>query len=314
MVMLLPSYLIACDFCNCYLGLNPHSKKNSIGFRYHYMPYSGTEMSNSELQEMGLNKKDFFENRNEYELHAQYYPTQKLQLTASLPYMYNRDGMSNKAKAAMGITHHDMHHSDDMKAENVYQGVGDLTLLARYQVFNFIGNDSSGISHRLFAGLGLKAPTGKLSANEMSEAHLFTHQPGMGSWNPMAAITYLARYKNIGAMMNATYMLGTENKYTFIPGNKLNINVTGYYEIALGKSSVYPSVGVYWENAAKDNYHSEKVDNSGGEITYVHIGTDWYYRRFALEAAFQLPLQSKLNGYQAENNFRLITGVSYTFN
>lgn len=313
MVLLLPSYIFACDFCNCYVGLNPHYKKNSIGFRYHYMAYSGTEMSAAELKELGLNKKDFFENEMEYELHAQYYPVQKLQIMASLPYIYNRDGMSNKAKAALGITHHDM-HQEDMKAENVYEGIGDMTLIGVYQVFNKISMDSAGFSHRLLAGPGIKIPTGKLSVNEMSEAHLFTHQPGMGSWNPMAAMTYIARYQKAGARLNAVYLAGTENKFEFAPGNKVNVNFTGYYEMKWSKWQLYPSVGVYWESAAKDIYYSEKVANSGGSMTYLHIGSDLYYQKFALEAAFQLPVQKQLNGYQAENNFRLITGLSYTFN
>ena len=313
MVLLLPSFVFACDFCNCYLGLNPQYKKNSIGFRYHFQSYSGTEMSPAELSEMGLGKKDFFENRNEYELHAQYYPVQKLQLIASLPYVYNHDGMSNRAKAALGITHHDMHH-EDMKAENVYEGIGDLTLLASYQVFNIVSTDSAGFSHRLLAGPGLRVPTGKLSANEMTEAHEFTHQPGMGSWNPMAGLTYLTRYKKVGTMLNANYLFGTRNKYSFVPGNKLNVNLTAYYELNWKRSQLYPSAGIYWEYAANDIFKKEKVSNSGGSMTYLHVGANWYYRKFALEAAVQLPVQTKVNGYQAENNMRLITGVSFTLN
>ncbi len=313
MVLLLPSFVFACDFCNGYLGLNPHYKKNSIGFRYHYMSMSGTMMDPAHLQEMGLSKNDFYENRSEYELHGQYYPIQKLQIVASLPYVYNRDGMSDKAKDAMGITNHSMHH-DDMKAQNVYQGIGDLTLFVNYQVFNKNSTDSSGFSHRLLAGPGLRVPTGKISISEGAEAHLFTHQPGMGSWNPMAAITYIARYQNAGARLNAIYLAGTENKFEFAPGNKVNVNFTGYYEMKWSKWQLYPSVGVYWESAAKDIYYSEKVANSGGSMTYLHIGSDLYYQKFALEAAFQLPVQKQLNGYQAENNFRLITGLSYTFN
>ncbi|MEZ5067993.1 MAG: hypothetical protein R2847_05650 [Bacteroidia bacterium] len=56
------------------------------------------------------------------------------------------------------------------------------------------------------------------------------------------------------------------------------------------------------------------MSNSGGSMTYVHAGANWYYRKLALEAAVHGAVQKKVNGYQAENNMRLITGISFTLN
>src|SRR3569832_397602 len=94
-LILCSSRVFACDFCNCYLGLNPHYKKNTFGIRYHHMYYNGTHMSNEELQEMDLSKGDFLEARTNIELHGQWYPVQKLQFTYSLPYLISNEYMRN---------------------------------------------------------------------------------------------------------------------------------------------------------------------------------------------------------------------------
>ena len=94
--------LIACDFCNCYLGLNPQYKKNIVGLRTHYKLYNGTHHDLAEFSDAALTNKDFWEKRTEVELHAQWYPVQKLQIIFSLPYIYNIEGMSAPAQLAFG--------------------------------------------------------------------------------------------------------------------------------------------------------------------------------------------------------------------
>jgi hypothetical protein len=81
----------ACDFCNCYLGLNPHYKKNTFGIRYHSMYYEGTHLTDAQLQHYGLTKSDFTESRTQVELHGQVYPMQKLQVTYSVPYAISHE-------------------------------------------------------------------------------------------------------------------------------------------------------------------------------------------------------------------------------
>src|SRR6478672_10882849 len=84
----------ACDYCNCYLGLNPHFKKNTIGIRYHYMRYIGSHDGDAELQQMGLSKNDFWETRTRIELHGQWYPVQKIKVLFSAPYIINTEGVN----------------------------------------------------------------------------------------------------------------------------------------------------------------------------------------------------------------------------
>ena len=58
LLALIPYYAQSCDFCNGYLGLNPHFKKNSVSLRNQSRFFQGTEMSAAELEGMGLSKKD----------------------------------------------------------------------------------------------------------------------------------------------------------------------------------------------------------------------------------------------------------------
>lgn len=313
LLALIPYYAQSCDFCNGYLGLNPHFKKNSVSLRNQSRFFQGTEMSAAELEGMGLSKKDFFETRINYELFAQYYPTQKLQLILSVPYVVNRDGMSDKAADAMGMVHHNLNH-ESKETTNTYQGIGDVVLVSHYQVFNINAAEENKVGQRLMVGPGIKLPTGICDVPEGSESHTFVHQPGTGSWDPMISMIYLAKYKRSGLMANLSYMVTTKNKQNFRSGNKLNTNVTGFYQITSKRFNIYPNIGFYWEHAATDIYLSEKQGNSGGNISYLHNGIDIYYKRFALNAAFQLPILKALNGNQAEICFKVLTGFSFTFN
>ena len=313
LLLLHPFAARSCDFCNGYLGLNPHFKKNSISLRYHYMHYNGTEMSAADLHEMGLNKNDFYETRTNYELFGQFYPVQKMQVIVSLPYVRNTDAMSERAKNALGIVQHAM-HGNNAKSKNTYEGLGDALILLHYQLFNSMASDSLGFSHRLLAGPGIKLPTGACKVETNSEAHLFAHQPGSGSWDVMLSTIYLAKINKLGFSFNASYMMTTENQNQFRFGNKWNTSLTAFYQINLKKFNIIPGIGCYWEQASKDTYFNDTVTNSGGDITLGHLGIDVYYKRFALSAAMHLPFIHNLNGHQAEMNYRFITGLSYAFN
>ena len=305
----------ACDFCNCYLGLNPHYKKNSIGLRYHYMPYVGTQTSPLILESMGLSKKDFWETRKDVELHVQWYPVQRLQVIISVPYLINMEGSSAKAQAVAGNTHT---HSDGTvhihsSGTETNEGIGDPIVLAHYQVFNH-ANDSGKYSQRLLAGAGVKMPFGKYKIEEDDEAHERNHKPGTGSWDILLSAVYLGKLNKTGLNMNVTYLIANTNNQDFQFGNKLNINVTVYRDWQLKHIGLFPNLGLYYEQSAKEWDKSYYIQNSGGSVTYAHAGLDVYYKKLSLNTAFQVPVSKKLNGNQAEIKYRIITGISYAIN
>jgi hypothetical protein len=289
--------LFACDFCNCYLGLNPHYKKNTFGIRYHGMQYRGTHMSDAELSEMNLSKSDFFETRTNIELHGQWYPLQKLQLTWSLPYLISNEHM----------------RAEPADAEKV-DGVGDPVVLANYQIFNHTETDSTHFSQRLLAGGGIKFPFGKWKLDDDAEPNERVHMPGTGSWDFLASAVYLAKYKRTGFNLNLNYLLTTTNNQSFRFANRFNANATLYYQIQKKETSFYPNVGTYFEQAGKDINLSSDLLNSGGSILFAHTGFDVYFKKISLNTAFQLPVMQQLNENQPSLRYRFIAGITYVLN
>lgn len=302
--------LNACDFCNCYLGLNPHYKKNSIGLRYHYMSYNGTHHDISEFGDATLSKNDFWEKRSNIEVHGQWYPVQKLQIVFSLPYIYNAEGVSAKGEQATA----GHHHGDDSEGDEPIKGIGDPVVIAQYQLFNKTNMDSTKFSQRLFAGGGLKLPSGKYKLGSDADPLERIHQPGTGSWDFIASASYLGKINRAGFNLNVSYLFTTINSESFQFGNKFNANAIAYYQCNIKKSKLYPSIGSFVEQAGKDWNDNYYISNSGGTIIYAHAGLDFYFKKIAINTAFQLPVSQTLNMPQPEMNYRIITGISVAIN
>lgn len=302
--------IVACDFCNCYLGLNPHYKKNNAGIRYHLMNYNGTHHDNEELAEMGINKNDFWETRSTFEVHGQWYPVQKLQLLFSLPYLYNLEGLNSQE----GNMVNEHHHGSTATDVNPIKGIGDPLFLAHYQLFNKVALDSGAFSHRLMAGAGIKFPLGNWELKEEAEPTERVHLPGTGSWDYITSVIYLVKFNRIGFNINFSYLFTTTNNESFRYGNRFNANIVMYYPINKKNFSLYPNMGIYYEEANKDHVAANLLDNSGGKITYGHAGFDIYYKKFSLNAAGQFPVVQSLNENQPHLQYRIITGVSFALN
>jgi hypothetical protein len=301
----------ACDFCNCYVGLNPQYKKNLIGLRYYSTEYTGSHHSNEELSELGITNGTFSEIRNIYELHGQFFPARKIQVMFSLPYVVNTERMSADVLTiqGQGSTILSSHVDETEKVS----GISDPVLIAHYQVFNFIGTDSSSFSHRLLAGGGIKFPTGKWKLGDDGEQEERIHQPGTGSFDYLFDAIYLSQFRKIGFNVNANYMITTTNVEMFRFGNKFNMNASVLYRVNLDNFSFYPSAGAYYEYAMQDKYMGDIFASSGGKIIFAHAGFDIYYGNFSFDSAFQLPLSQSLNGTQPKIQERIIAGFTYAF-
>jgi hypothetical protein len=297
LLLLFAQQTIACDFCNCYLGLNPHYKKNTFGIRYHHMYYNGTHMSNDELQEMDLSKTDFLEARTQVELHGQYYPVQKLQVAWSLPYLISNEYMRSMPEDGERI-----------------QGIGDALIMANYQLFNHTETDSSHFSHRLLAGGGVKVPLGNWKLEDDTEPNERVHMPGTGSWDYLLSAIYLAKYNRTGFNLNVSYLATTTNSQEFRFANRFNTNATCYYQVRIKETMLYPNAGAYLEQAGKDINGNSLLENSGGTILFAHTGFDIYFQKISINTAFQLPFYQQLNENQPELKNRWIVGLSYAFN
>ncbi len=307
----------ACDFCNCYVGLNPQYKRNLAGLRYMPSFYSGSHHSNQELSEMGYTNTSFKEIRTSYEFHGQFYPVQKIQLMISVPYVVNKETMhATFVPAVSGHTHHGDPQPEPgvIDEEEVISGFSDPLMIAHYQVFNFIGTDTASFSQRLLAGVGVKFPAGKWKLGADADPQERIHQPGSGSFDYIVDVIYLSQFRKFGLNVNANYMITGENSESFKYGNRLNLNAVVLYKINSNNFSFYPNAGAYYEDARTDTYQLTTINNSGGNILYAHAGFDIYYGNFSFSPAFHIPVYRNLNGVQPLLQSRIIAGFSYAFN
>src|SRR5690554_4646258 len=142
--LVLPTVSRACDVCGCansgsYFGLMPQSHKSIIGVRYNYLNFD-THPDNKIL----ATKERF----NVAELYGRFFPVKRVQVMAFVPYRFDEQVTSAITKRNSGL--------------------GDITALASYNVFNSLMDGESGgdLTHSLMVGGGIKLPTGKFSFDE----------------------------------------------------------------------------------------------------------------------------------------------------
>ena len=308
----------ACDMCNCYIGLNPQTKKNIVGLRYHYSPYTGTHLSDDEIRSLMLNKNKFTETRNTVELHGQFYPVQKLQLLFSIPYIYNVENVpstsGSNAHARFANIQHEVDTQTQQLSGSTHSGISDPFLLAHYQVFNRHSTDSDAFVDRLMAGAGIKIPLGDYQLEPGADVNERIHLPGTGSWDLLLSAIYMAKMKRVGVNANISYLVTTVNDESYEFGNRFNANLLFYYQMNLRDFSFFPNAGGYYESAAKNKSGKTEVSNTGGDIIYVSGGLDIYYRKFGLNMAAQFPFVQELYENQPHIDYRLIAGITFAFN
>ncbi len=274
--------LSACDFCNCYLGLNPGYNKNTIGFRSSlryaslYIPAQNlrvTHLGNdTPAPIIGGTLDEAFAS---FDLFARIYPVAKLQVIADLPYTINTlayDGMSSTRSA-----------------------FGDFTIMALYQIVNTRAVDSTSVRHRVFAGGGVKFPTGKYIAPSevtipMSD-HLYS---GTGSTDFIFAASYIGKYQKWGWNADVSYKVNSKNNSDYKFGNTTNLNPRLFYEVNAKTLKIYPHLGAAFEAGEKDEDNGIKQNATGGNLIWGTAGIDFYYDSISLSTDARMPISHNL--------------------
>jgi Putative MetA-pathway of phenol degradation len=225
------------------------------------------------------------------EAYGRIYLRPKWVLNASLPFVVNaqRDAFANT---------------------DVLQGLGDVPLILQRQVFNRPRRDSLGLGHRLFAGLGVKLPTGRFDLDRNDDPHL---QTGTGSWDGLVVGSYMALWRRWALAADANLRISTPNKAGYRFGERVNATATIYRSVPLGKATLMPALGSYLELGGRDRSHGEVQSASGGLAAFGTAGLEAYLGHYAVVTTAQLPVYQALHGYQPQNKLRLMASVGYSF-
>lgn len=284
-----------CDLCGCYMGLEPNFDKNQIGLRYYtfkfYTP-GHTETSEEQLLDHpGHGTKESTEYYNNVELYGRIYLSPKTRIIFGIPFSFN--DIDNKA----------------------LNGVGDLRVLAQYNVYN---TDMSGMTNfwqRVFLGGGMKFPTGvynKQLIYGVVEPHF---QPGTGSLDFLFTGLYIAKLEKIGLgwRNDIVYTLNTTNKNDYKFANRFNWASTFSYDIVTSTLNILPKAGIYLETASPDQLNGADAEGSGGTVWMATMGVDITYKMLSMDFDYQLPMIQNFIGEQAENDYRFFIGMGYSF-
>lgn len=293
-----------CDLCGCYMGLEPNFSKNQIGLRYYTFKFfteahtetaTGTQTDNTgtpnHITHEGHTGTSSTEYYNNVEIYGRIYLSAKTRILFGIPFSMNEI---------------------DSKKLN---GVGDMRVLAQYNVYNTNMTGSTNFWQRIFLGGGLKLPTGvynKQLIYGITEPHF---QPGTGSLDFLFTGLYIAKLEKtgIGWRNDIVYTLNTTNKNDYKFANRFNLASTFSYDINTSSVNILPKAGIYLETANADQFNGADAEGSGGTVLMGLMGIDLTYKMLSLSFDYQLPISQNFIGEQAENDFRYFLSAGFSF-
>lgn len=293
----LPLSSMACDICGCgagnnYIGILPDFQKHITGIRYR---------SNTMLTHLGVGGTTTYlttrEQYNTAESWTGWNINPKMRLLFSVPVSFNE-------KTNQGITY--------SKA-----GLGDISLTGFYQLLNSRKKIQTGklLVQSLWAGGGIKLPTGKYNPSDKSATGINTNlfQLGTGSYDLTLNIMYDIRLQDAGLNINTGYKINTANTYGYRYGNKLNATLQAYHKFRIRQQwMLAPNLGLQYEQSGTDRDGSVQVTASAGSLLLGTIGLEGGRGKITWGANWQTPLgQQMAKGIVlAQNRFMLHTAIS----
>lgn len=287
------SQTFACDICgggtgSYYTGLLPQFNKKLIGLRYQYNHLY------TQLDVMG--NKTALSNKEQYN-------------TIDLWGAWN---IGNKWRV-MAIIPYSFIQKDHLGTNQIYNKNG-LSDIAAYAYYNLLQTSNNSIKQSIWAGAGVKLPTGKYNNAEVVNNAANIFQLGTGSTDFNTQIIYDINYLNWGINSTLNYKINTENTDDYRYGNKSTANLTAYYKFSLKSTSLLiPNIGIQYENQQKDKVMKYTVDQTGGNILQGSIGLETSFNKIAIGLNFQQPLAQNIASNRVELKNKLMTHISFAF-
>jgi hypothetical protein len=195
-------------------------------------------------------------------------------------------------------------------------GMGDIRLIGSYQ--GLLPLDGLGLQ------FGVKLPTGQFGTRVKFDSgpNLGTPldaslQVGTGSTDLIVGVYYYhAVSENVDAFINSQFQAAVVHRQDvpgndFRPGNSLTTSLGLRYE---GNPRVLPQVQLNVLHKSADQGALADTPDTAGNVVYVSPGlTIRAVQRVYLFGFVQLPVYSKLDGYQLIPHWTLSAGANYAF-
>ena len=278
-----------CDACGCSasggsMGFSSMLNNNFVGLRYFNQSYTSRDG-------IFANSPWIDENFNTVQAWARIPVTEKIQISALIPYHFH------ERKLTAGT-------------ENI-QGLGDITIMGLYKLYE-TKKDSAVFTHKINVGAGIKTPTGKFTeANNLGSVNQ-SFQLGTGSWDYSVVSEYVINRKNLGLNTTVNYIFKTENSKNYQYGDQFNYASTLFYLFDLNKIQLVPQAGIAGEVYQTNKQHGLDLPNTAGDILFGKFGIEAGKDRFSIGINAMLPISQNLSNGNMEANYRWSINLNYT--
>lgn len=195
-------------------------------------------------------------------------------------------------------------------------GLGDSTLLARYEIYHL---DRPAETFRAQALAGLKFPTGEDDESDEQGRLPQTLQLGSGSYDPVVGGVFTWQTQQWQVDLDSVYKINTEaNDFQF--GDVLSHNASLQYRIwpqelpeQGNPSFTYGVLELNGVWARRNEMNDSDIADSGGYTLFISPGLQYVTMRWITEVSIQLPVIQDLNGDQVKTDYILSAGFRAQF-
>ena len=278
-----------CDACGCSasggsMGFSSMLNNNFVGLRYFKQSYTSRDG-------IFANSPWIHENFNTIQAWARIPVTEKIQISALVPYHFHERELTAGTESIAGL--------------------GDITVMALYTVYE-TKKDSTFFTHKLNLGGGLKIPTGKFTeANNLGSVNQ-SFQLGTGSWDFPLVSEYVIKHNNLGLNTTLNYIFKTENSKNYQYGDQFNYAGTFFYLFDLNKIQIVPQAGLAGELYQTNKQHNLDLPNTAGDILFGKFGIEAGKDKFSIGVNAMLPISQNLSNGNMEANYRWSINLNYT--
>lgn len=272
----------------CNYSVLPDLDKHMVGLRWTYSQYENRNFSLIPEQN-GIKNHEMV---NTVEAFGRFNLPKRFQLSVFVPVSFIHQ------YSALSDTHD--------------RGLGDMSLLAQYQILNPAKFSKGRVKHQLRAGVGIKLPTGryKTSKNDLYNTSV---QLGSGSTDVLLNLVYTLSYRKMVMNARAAYKINTVNKYGFRFGDKAETGARFSYIVKAGKITLMPMAGVAYTFTQNNYNHHQPVYESYAHLFTATVGLEAYVKHFAFSAAVVPVLYNHVFTMAYRQLLSAEVGAFYTF-
>jgi len=191
-------------------------------------------------------------------------------------------------------------------------GFGDVSIFSQYRFFHSADN----LNHASVT-VGLKTPTGATAVKNNQGTNFETHhQPGSGSWNPSAGVSFTRVMGSFSFDTNVLYTVATKGAQGTDLGDNFGYNLALSYAFGAPARNAFFSSSNNAPWTAILELNGERQDrqitagvqdrNSGGNTVFISPGVRYSGgKSWNTALSVGAPIVKDLNGYQTPPDYRI---------